>query len=194
MTLTTVLTEIGYTLISCFNGLRIVWRNFMLFKKRKQTVLYPIEEIVMPPSYRGALVFRPERCIVCELCEKACPVPGTRTEKTIELYHHVGGNKKRELDEFYIDYGSCINCYLCVEACPVDALLPGSNFELATIDPLAQYDRTRMIFGMRQLDAQPESADTGTYATAHQHTLRTRKLKILDPIGELPEETAGASR
>jgi NADH-quinone oxidoreductase subunit I len=193
MKLGRALQEIGYTLLSCLKGLGVVWMNFFKFKERKQTVLYPLEEIVVPPSYRGALVFRPERCIVCELCEKACPVPGTRTEKTIELYHHVGGNKKRELDEFYIDYASCINCYLCVEACPVDALLPGSSFELSTIDPLAQYDRSRMIYGMRQLEAQPESADAGTYETAHRHTPRGRPIKASEAVGELPESTAGAA-
>lgn len=192
MSLVSVLQDAGYSLWSTFKGMGITWKNLLLFRKRKQTVMYPLEEIVVSPQYRGALVFKKERCIVCELCEKACPVPGTRTEKTIELYHHVGATKKRELDEFYIDYASCINCYLCVEACPVDALLPGSNFELATIDPLSQYDRTRMIYGMRQLGANPESADVVVEAEAKgkhlfEHVPRSRPLKALDVV-EIEEE------
>ncbi len=186
------LQEVGYSLISCVKGLGVVWYNLFQLKSRLQTVLYPIQEIAVSPNFRGALVFKPEQCIVCELCEKACPVPGTRTEKTIELYHHVGGNKKRELDEFYIDYASCINCYLCVEACPVDALLPGSSYELATIDPLAQYDRTRMIYGMHQLEILPESAEMSTAETAHQHIQRARPLKVLQAQGDNSEPLSSA--
>jgi formate hydrogenlyase subunit 6/NADH:ubiquinone oxidoreductase subunit I len=74
------------------------------------------------------------------------------------MYFHPGPGGERELDEFYIDFASCINCYLCVEACPEDALLPGSGLELGSTDPLAPYDRSRMIFGMDQLAGLPESA------------------------------------
>lgn len=185
-----LIQEAGYTLWSTLQGLKIVFRNLFQLKQRVQTVQYPLEDVVVPPSYRGALVFRPERCIVCELCEKACPVPGTVTEKTIEMYHHIGSTKKRELDEFYIDYASCINCYLCVEACPVDALLPGSNFELATIDPLAQFDRSRMIYGMNQLAAQPESADAGTYESAYRYVRRERPIRTDAAVGEADDEPA----
>jgi len=165
--------EIGYSVWSCFQGLRITMRNLLQFKKRKQVFLYPYEEIRLPPSYRGALHFEEDKCIVCELCEKACPVPGSRTEKTIELYWRIGDNKKRNLDEFYIDYSTCINCYLCVEACPTDALLPGSSWELAMIDPLSQYDRGRMILGKHQLEQLPESEVTGSQE--HAYEIRPRE-------------------
>jgi len=182
--LITALQEIGYTLLSIWKGVGVTWRN--LFRP-KQTVSYPYQELVVPPTYRGALNFKEELCIVCELCEKACPVPGTITPKTIEIIFHIGESKKRELDEFYIDYASCINCYLCVEACPVDALVPGASYEIARIDPLAQYDRSRMIFGKQQLAAMPESDRVGSFEHAYEHVPLRRDLQ---PIPDLVE-TAG---
>jgi NADH-quinone oxidoreductase subunit I len=190
MSLARMLQDVGYGLWSTFKGMGITLRNLVKFRERVQTVKYPLEEIVVPPGYRGALVFRPERCIVCELCEKVCPVPGTRTEKTIEMFFHIGPSKKRELDEFYIDYASCINCYLCVEICPVDALLPGASYELSQIDPLAQYDRSRMIFGMQQLAAQPESAEAGTYETAYRYVRREQPAAGAEAVGEPEGEPA----
>lgn len=172
--------QMGYGLLSIMKGMGVTLKNLLDFRRRKQTVMYPYEELVLSPIYRGALKFIEDRCIVCELCEKACPVPGSQTGKTIEIIWHIGGNKKRNLDEFYIDYSTCINCYLCVEACPVDALLPGASFAVAETDAQAQYDRTRMIFGKEQLEAQPESEDQGDWAKAYQHV-----------SGERPESTVG---
>src|SRR5207244_2842689 len=108
-----LIQQMGYTLISIAKGMSVTWRNLF---RTKQTIQFPTAQLVLPPIYRGGLNFEEEKCIVCELCEKACPVPGSRTEKTIEIFFHV--EKKRELDEFYIDYSTCINCYLCVDACP----------------------------------------------------------------------------
>jgi NADH-quinone oxidoreductase subunit I len=155
----------------------------------KQTVQYPSEELLLPPSFRGALHFDEDKCIVCELCEKACPVPGSRTEWTIELFHHIGENKKRQLDEFYIDYSTCINCYLCVEACPTDALVPGNAFEHAEIDSLAAFDRSRLIYGKDMLRRMPRSDEKGDYSRAHQH-LRAGSMPDPRPLPEQEQITA----
>jgi NADH-quinone oxidoreductase subunit I len=158
--------DIGYGLVSVLRGMAVTLVNLF---RCKQTVQYPSEELLLPPSYRGGLHFDEDKCIVCELCEKACPVPGSRTEWTIELYHHVGENRKRQLDEFFIDYSTCINCYLCVEACPTDALVPGSTFEHAQIDSLAAYDRSRLIYGKDMLRRMPRGDKKGSFAEAHDH-------------------------
>lgn len=166
--------ELGYGLLSIIKGLGITLKNLARFRDRKQTVMYPYEELRLAPLYRGALHFIEDQCIVCELCEKACPVPGSQTEKTIEMFFHIGESKKRELDEFYIDYSTCINCYLCVDACPTDALLPGSSFTLGKTDDLAQYDRSRMVFGKEQLEEQPESAVVGSLEHSHEIVAASR--------------------
>ncbi|MBI3911884.1 MAG: NADH-quinone oxidoreductase subunit I [Armatimonadetes bacterium] len=187
-----LLRETGYALVSIGKGMGVTLVN--LFRP-KQTVSYPYQELVVPPNYRGALNFKEDLCIVCELCEKACPVPGTVTPKTIEIIWHIGQSKKRELDEFYIDYGSCINCYLCVDACPVDALVPGASYEIARIDPLAQYDRSRMIFGKRQLGVMPESSEVGSYEHAYEHVPLKRDLQpLLDEEPVADEESAPAAQ
>jgi NADH-quinone oxidoreductase subunit I len=164
--MTRIVQEIGYALISFAKGMSITFRQMF---RPKQTVQYPREELQLAPNFRGALNFEEERCIVCELCEKVCPVPGSRTEWTIEMFWHIGDTKKRALDEFYIDYSTCINCYLCVEICPTDALTPGQLFEIAEMDKMAAYDRTRLIFGKDQLRQMPRGKLIGDLAKAHDH-------------------------
>jgi NADH-quinone oxidoreductase subunit I len=169
-----LIQDAGYMLLSIGKGMGITLKN--LFRLEKQTVDYPRQQLVLSPNFRGHLNFIEEQCIVCELCEKACPVPGSRTEWTIEMFFHIGENKKRKLDEFFIDYSTCINCYLCVEACPTDALVPGSSYELGRgLDQLAMYDRSRMIFGKEQLAQMPLSEEAGTWEGAHAKVKRPKK-------------------
>jgi NADH-quinone oxidoreductase subunit I len=80
------------------------------------TINYP--EVPAKPAerFRGHLVNKSEDCIVCRLCEKACPVDcflidGERNEQ---------GKLRASL--FDIDLTKCIYCGLCVRACPVDCL------------------------------------------------------------------------
>jgi NADH-quinone oxidoreductase subunit I len=63
-----VLQQIGYSLLSIGRGMAV---TFVHLFRRKQTVQYPSEELLLPPTYRGALHFDEAKCIVCELCEKA---------------------------------------------------------------------------------------------------------------------------
>ena len=183
-----VLQDIGYTLVSIGKGMAVTLVNLF---RRKQTVQYPSQELLLPPSFRGGLHFDEEKCIVCELCEKACPVPGSRTEWTIEMFHHIGENKKRQLDEFFIDYSTCINCYLCVDVCPTDALVPGSSFEHAEIDALAAYDRSRLIYGKDMLGRMPRSDARGSFERAHEH-VKGGYMPAPKPLSE--EEQAAGER
>jgi len=115
-------------------GLRVTSRHFFrnLFgwirgKPTIATVMFPEEDLVKPPAFRGMPVLvqmdnGKERCVACGLCEWACPVdciyivPG-ETEDAIERYPKV----------FDIDMGRCMYCGLCEEACPEEAIVMSSR-------------------------------------------------------------------
>ena len=40
---------------------------------KPETVRYPFEEPEHPAALRGKVVFSPENCIYCGICEKRCP-------------------------------------------------------------------------------------------------------------------------
>jgi NADH-quinone oxidoreductase subunit I len=119
-------------------GLRVTSRHFFrnLFgwirgKPTIATVMFPEEDLVKPPAFRGMPVLvqmdnGKERCVACGLCEWACPVdciyivPG-ETEDAIERYPKV----------FDIDMGRCMYCGLCEEACPEEAIVMSSRIEIS---------------------------------------------------------------
>lgn len=119
-------------------GLAVTSRHFFrnLFgwlrgKPTVATIMYPEEDVVKPPAFRGMPVLvamddGKERCVACGLCEWACPVdcisivPG-ETEDAIQRYPKV----------FDIDMGRCMYCGLCEEACPEEAIVMSSRVEIS---------------------------------------------------------------
>jgi NADH-quinone oxidoreductase subunit I len=119
-------------------GLAVTGRHFFrnLFgwlrgKPTVATVMFPEEELVKPPAFRGMPVLvqmenGKERCVACGLCEWACPVdcifiePG-ETEDAIERYPKV----------FDIQMGRCMYCGLCEEACPEEAIVMSDRVEIS---------------------------------------------------------------
>ncbi|RMH57522.1 MAG: NADH-quinone oxidoreductase subunit I [Candidatus Hydrogenedentota bacterium] len=79
---------------------------------RKQYPGEPRHELDIPPTYRGELFNDVERCVVCELCAKACPT------QCISMEFETGADKTRILHNFHIDMTICLFCGLCTEACP----------------------------------------------------------------------------
>ena len=52
-------------------GMKLTWDHFFT---KPTTIQYPEEEPYFSPYERGLHEFEPDKCIVCHLCAKACPV------------------------------------------------------------------------------------------------------------------------
>ena len=87
------------------------------------TRLYPGQPAVMPPNFRGKLVFHPERCSGCKLCQKDCPADAVEIRKV--------GEKRFEA---IFEFDHCIYCAQCVDSCNRGAIESTPEFELASLN------------------------------------------------------------
>jgi formate hydrogenlyase subunit 6/NADH:ubiquinone oxidoreductase subunit I len=87
--------------------------------RKPATVKYPFEPGIVPPGLRGRPVWDMEKCILCVLCQNACP---TAAIKMIPKGPDAG-------IEYHLD--RCIFCGECADACPRKAITMTTNFELA---------------------------------------------------------------
>jgi NADH-quinone oxidoreductase subunit I len=116
-------------------GLRVTWQHFLT---KPTTIQYPEERPYFSPYERGLHEFEPEKCIICELCAKACPVDCIYIEQE-------GRGKTARLTRYAIDYSKCLFCSLCVDPCPVDCIHMGQDYDLTsfTRDDAVIVDYTR---------------------------------------------------
>jgi formate hydrogenlyase subunit 6/NADH:ubiquinone oxidoreductase subunit I len=104
-------------------GMGITLRYFFHPIKNCITIQYPHEHDEIPLRHRGIHYLETERCIMCFMCSKACPVNCIQIEGSRDgdlVYGYTG--KKASISRFTIDYGRCIFCNLCVEPCPEDCI------------------------------------------------------------------------
>jgi len=113
------------------------------FFKKKVTIMYPEERPVMPERFRGIQRIIPERCIVCNMCVKACP-----TEVITLTGERDPETKKNRLLTYNIDFERCIRCEFCTEVCPTAAVVFTTKY-----DNLAVYDRKALKKDMAWLSA-----------------------------------------
>jgi NADH-quinone oxidoreductase subunit I len=103
-------------------GLAVTWRHF---RDKPYTIQYPEEQPYFSPYERGLHEFETDKCIMCHLCAKACPV-------SCIYIHEEGRGKTARLTRFAIDYSKCLFCSLCIDPCPVDCIHMGQQFDLAS--------------------------------------------------------------
>ncbi len=106
-------------------GMSITLRYF-LDPREVITMQYPDERWEIPPRFRGfhTVAFEgKEACIACLQCQRIC------SEHAILIRVSVGEDKKRKVDEFYLNLGTCSFCGSCQEVCPTKAIKLGSGYE-----------------------------------------------------------------
>ena len=89
-----------------------------LFKK-PETCLYPAEKKEAPAGLRGHIVIDESKCILCGICQKACPTGAITVDRKGRIWA--------------IEPFRCILCDSCVRACPKQALATSPELkEIAT--------------------------------------------------------------
>jgi len=92
------------------------------------TKLYPAERQPAPAHLRGKLVWNPEKCTGCCLCEKDCP------SDALEL---LTIDKEARRFVMRYDMGRCTFCSQCVQNCRFDCLeMSNEQWELAATSKL----------------------------------------------------------
>ncbi len=79
-----------------------------LFKK-SSCDMYPIKPSEAAPNYRGRIVFHPDKCINCNMCERVC------SGNAITHVSEPTEDGERITRTFYL--GSCTFCATCMDFC-----------------------------------------------------------------------------
>lgn len=78
-----------------------------LFKK-PETIQYPAQTRFVPEGLKGHISIEIEECILCGICQKACPAAAITVEKDKKIWS--------------IDRFRCVQCGSCVRECPKSCL------------------------------------------------------------------------
>lgn len=116
-------------------GMGITFREFF---KPVVTVQYPYETIRMTARYRGHIELIADdegkpKCVVCGMCERACP-SGCITLGSVSVEVEVDGKvkKKKVLSRYDLDFTKCSLCGQCVENCTFGAVEFSKEYNLAS--------------------------------------------------------------
>ena len=89
--------------------------------------MYPVKPSPAAPGYRGRIVFHPDRCINCGMCERVCAggAISTKIEKTEE------GDKITRT----FNLGSCTFCSHCADFCTTHAIELTDDYHMVATKP-----------------------------------------------------------
>lgn len=138
-----------------FAGMAYTFKH--MFKK-KVTVQYPEQEIVLGAEFRGRPVLveehGQERCVACGLCARACPPLAISMQAS-----ETEDEKERFPSVFEIDMLRCIYCGMCEDVCPEEAIVMSNKLTNGkeSYDNVyhtrgdAIYDKQRLLVSAEQL-------------------------------------------
>ena len=116
-------------------GMGITFREFF---KPVVTVQYPYQTIKMSARFRGHIELIADedgkpKCVVCGMCERACP-SGCISLGSISVDIEVDGKvkKKKVLSKYELDLTKCSLCGQCVENCNFGAIDFSKEYNLAS--------------------------------------------------------------
>ena len=94
-----------------------------LFSKTS-CAMYPVVPSEAAPGYRGRIVYHPDRCIACGMCERVCS--GNAIERTIEKLPEGEGDKVT----LTFNLGSCTFCATCADFCSKKAIEFSTDYHM----------------------------------------------------------------
>ncbi len=113
------------SIVSILIGMKVTLKN--LFSPAV-TLQYPREKQPMKENFRGMVDLVPEKCVICYMCIKICPVAALDLahKQTVEA-----DKKKLAITKFTFNGELCCFCGLCEEICPTDAIYLNKMYEVA---------------------------------------------------------------
>jgi NADH-quinone oxidoreductase subunit I len=187
-------------------GMGITLRYFRKQKETCITLQYPREQEKLPPRHRGIHFLETEKCIMCFICARACPVDCITIEGSRD--GGVTGSHKGDkawLTRFTIDYGKCIFCNLCCEPCPTDCIHMGQEFDfscynrstleknLLTNRPFTQADLEYVRAARPQIDklAEEKARQKAEAAARKKAEAAKKAAEAAKPAAPAPPGSAG---
>nr|YP_635802.1 NADH dehydrogenase subunit I [Chara vulgaris]Q1ACE5.1 RecName: Full=NAD(P)H-quinone oxidoreductase subunit I, chloroplastic; AltName: Full=NAD(P)H dehydrogenase subunit I; Short=NDH subunit I; AltName: Full=NADH-plastoquinone oxidoreductase subunit I [Chara vulgaris]ABA61901.1 18 kDa subunit of NADH-plastoquinone oxidoreductase [Chara vulgaris]WAP91367.1 NADH dehydrogenase subunit I [Chara vulgaris] len=116
-----------------FRAARYIGQGFIVtlnhINRSAITVQYPYEKLITSERFRGRIHFEFDKCIVCEVCVRVCPI-----NLPVVDWNFQQDIRKKKLKNYSIDFGVCIFCGNCVEYCPTNCLSMTEEYELSVYD------------------------------------------------------------
>ncbi len=105
-------------MIGIFKSMYITMATML---RKPVTIEYPAKHRDVPQRDRAFPILLWDKdvdesfCTGCHACERACPVECMTVKMKDNPLHADGKSERRKIvDEFWIDYGRCMRCNICV--------------------------------------------------------------------------------